>query len=81
MVRIIRLSWLALAQTTVFLVLATKMSGPLTASERWTTLNNVSPLRENNCPLLSDGKVPSLNGAGQCVRLPPDIHGSYIQGT
>ncbi|HEV2329883.1 MAG TPA: fibronectin type III domain-containing protein [Verrucomicrobiae bacterium] len=35
----------------------------------------------NNCLLLSDGTVLAMNGGGQCARLTPDIHGSYINGT
>jgi hypothetical protein len=31
--------------------------------------------------LLSDGSVLGMNGSGACVRLTPDIHGSYINGT
>lgn len=35
----------------------------------------------NNCILMSDGTVLGMNGAGQCVKLTPDIHGSYFNGT
>jgi len=31
--------------------------------------------------LLSDGSVLGMNGAGQCVKLTPDSHGSYVNGT
>jgi len=47
----------------------------------WTALAGSPPLGVNNCLLLSDGAVLGMNGAGQCVRLAPDIHGSYINGT
>ncbi len=47
----------------------------------WTALAGSPPLGVNKCLLLSDGTVLGMNGAGQCVRLTPDIHGSYINGT
>jgi hypothetical protein len=42
---------------------------------------NSPPVGLNNCLLMSDGTVLGMNGAGQCARLTPDIHGSYINGT
>src|ERR1022692_1163972 len=51
------------------------------ASSTWTALNNAPPVGVNNCLLLSDGTVLGMNGAGQCVKLTPDIHGSYVNGT
>ena len=47
----------------------------------WTALATAPPVGVNNCLLLSDGTVLGMNGAGQCVKLTPDIHGSYIKGT
>jgi hypothetical protein len=47
----------------------------------WTALVQAPPVGVNNCLLLSDGSVLSMNGNGQCARLTPDIHGSYINGT
>jgi len=47
----------------------------------WTTLAHSPPVGINNCLLLSDGTVLGLNSGGQCARLTPDIHGSYINGT
>src|SRR5580658_8877927 len=47
----------------------------------WTALNNAPPVGLNNCLLLSDGTVLGMNGAGQCAKLTPDIHGSYVNGT
>lgn len=55
-------------------------SGPVQAGT-WTALANSPPLGINNCLLLSDGTVLGMNGAGQCVKLTPDIHGSYVNGT
>jgi hypothetical protein len=51
------------------------------AAGTWTALNNAPPVGVNNCLLLSDGSVLGMNGAGQCVKLTPDIHGSYINGS
>ena len=61
----------------VFLLLAAYRADAGT----WTALANSPPVGVNNCLLLSDGTVLGMNGAGQCVRLAPDIHGSYINGT
>ena len=51
------------------------------AGGTWTPLTNSPPVSVNNCMLLSDGTVLTMNGAGQCNKLTPDIHGSYINGT
>jgi fibronectin type 3 domain-containing protein/regulation of enolase protein 1 (concanavalin A-like superfamily) len=52
------------------------------AGGTWTALNNAPPSGGvNNCLLMSDGTVLAMNGNGQCFRLTPDIHGSYINGT
>ena len=51
------------------------------AAGTWTALNNAPPVGVNNCLLLTDGTVLGMNGAGQCVKLTPDIHGSYINGS
>ncbi|HXA45906.1 MAG TPA: hypothetical protein VNZ25_10395, partial [Candidatus Angelobacter sp.] len=47
----------------------------------WTALTHVPPVGVNNCQLLGDGTVLGMNSGGQCVRLTPDIHGSYVNGT
>jgi Galactose oxidase, central domain len=47
----------------------------------WTPLTSGPPIGVNNCLLLSDGTVLAMNGGGQCAKLTPDIHGSYINGT
>ena len=47
----------------------------------WTPLTTAPPLGVNNCLLLSDGTVLAMNGSGQCAKLTPDIHGSYINGS
>lgn len=62
----------------VFLLLAAYRAD---AAGTWTALASSPPVGVNNCLLLSDGTVLGMNGAGQCVRLTPDIHGSYINGT
>lgn len=31
--------------------------------------------------VLSDGTIYTDNGSGQCLRLTPDIHGNYRNGT
>jgi hypothetical protein len=51
------------------------------AAGTWTSLASSPPVGVNNCILMSDGTVLGMNGAGQCVKLTPDIHGSYINGT
>lgn len=51
------------------------------AGGTWAPLASGPPVGVNNCLLLSDGTVMGMNGAGQCVRLTPDIHGSYVNGT
>ena len=47
----------------------------------WTALAHSPPVGINNCLLMSDGTVLGMNSGGQCARLTPDIHGSYINGT
>jgi hypothetical protein len=47
----------------------------------WTPLTTAPPIGVNNCLLLSDGTVLAMNGGGQCAKLTPDVHGSYINGT
>ncbi len=51
------------------------------AGGTWSTTLPSPPVGVNNCMLLSDGTVLGMNGAGQCVKLTPDIHGSYLNGT
>lgn len=57
------------------------LPGLAEAAGTWTSLASVPPTGVNNCMLLSDGTVLGMNGNGGCVRLTPDIHGSYIHGT
>ena len=65
-----------------FLVLAGAGTGQLIAGGTWTALTNAPPSGGvNNCLLMSDGTVLGMNGNGQCFRLTPDSHGSYINGT
>lgn len=54
---------------------------PAAAGGTWAQLASAPPVGVNNCMLLSDGTVLGMNGAGQCVQLTPDSHGSYINGT
>src|SRR5579884_445692 len=54
---------------------------PSQAVGTWTALANTPPTSVNNCLLLSDGTVLALDGNGNCNKLTPDIHGSYINGT
>jgi len=51
------------------------------AGGTWAPLASGPPVGINNCLLLSDGTVLGMNGAGQCAKLTPDIHGSYINGS
>src|SRR5271156_6450791 len=51
------------------------------AAGTWTALASGPPAGVNNCMLMSDGTVLGMNGSGACVKLTPDIHGSYINGT
>ena len=45
---------------------------------RW---SNTPPWGSQQLLLMSDGTVLAMNGNGQCFRLTPDSHGSYINGT
>ncbi len=56
-------------------------AGDSMASGTWTALNSPPPVGVNNGMVMSDGTVLGMNGSGQCVKLTPDIHGSYINGT
>ncbi|HXC34478.1 MAG TPA: putative Ig domain-containing protein [Candidatus Acidoferrales bacterium] len=47
----------------------------------WTALATAPPVGVNSALVLSDGTILTDNGSGQCARLTPDIHGSYINGT
>jgi len=66
----------------VFFVLTVGAACQSVAGGTWTALNNAAPSGGvNNCLLLSDGTVLTMNGNGQCFRLTPDSHGSYVNGT
>ncbi len=54
--------------------------GRAVAGGTWTPLASGPPVGVNNAMLLSDGTVLGMNGAGQCVKLTPDSHGSYVNG-
>jgi hypothetical protein len=67
---------------TILAVLLTTLIANLAQGRgTWTPLASGPPVGVNNCLLLTDGTVLGMNGAGQCVQLTPDIHGSYINGT
>src|SRR5215469_10291516 len=51
------------------------------AAGTWTALANGPPVNVNEALVLSDGSILTDDGSGQCARLTPDIHGSYINGT
>lgn len=57
------------------------LPGLAAAGGTWSPLASAPPAGVNNCMLLSDGTVLGMNGGGGCVKLTPDIHGSYINGT
>src|SRR5579859_1583897 len=57
------------------------LPGMAVAAGTWTPLASAPPAGINNCMLLSDGTVLGMNGGGGCVKLTPDSHGSYINGT
>ncbi len=47
----------------------------------WAPLASAPPLGVNHAMVLSDGTIYTDNGSGQCLRLTPDAHGSYRNGT
>ena len=51
------------------------------AAGTWTALTTAPPFSVNEALVLSDGSILTDNSSGQCARLTPDIHGSYINGT
>ncbi|HEV2329710.1 MAG TPA: putative Ig domain-containing protein [Verrucomicrobiae bacterium] len=51
------------------------------AAGTWSPLTTAPPVGVNSALVLSDGTILTDNGSGQCARLTPDIHGSYINGT
>ena len=63
------------------LLLALLLPRASTAAGTWTALVSSPPDGVNNCMLMSDGTVLGMNGSGDCAKLTPDIHGSYVNGT
>ena len=62
------------------------LSGWLIPSEAvaggtWSALATAPPTGVNASMLLSDGTVFTYDSSGNCNRLTPDIHGSYVNGT
>src|SRR6266704_2928795 len=51
------------------------------AAGTWASMATAPPLGVNHAMVLSDGTIYTDNGNGQCLRLTPDIHGSYRNGT
>jgi hypothetical protein len=51
------------------------------AGGTWAPLASAPPLGVNHAMVLSDGTIYTDNGSGQCLRLTPDIHGGYQNGT
>ncbi|MEY4918608.1 MAG: hypothetical protein RL616_2521, partial [Verrucomicrobiota bacterium] len=51
------------------------------AGGTWAPLVNGPPTGVNSTMLLSDGTVFTYDGGGNCNKLTPDIHGSYVNGT
>ena len=51
------------------------------AGGTWTPLASAPPTGVNASMVLSDGTVLAYDGNGNCNKLTPDIHGSYINGT
>lgn len=56
-------------------------SGEAVASGTWTPLTTAPPTGVNCALVLSDGSIFTDDGSGNCDKLTPDIHGSYINGT
>lgn len=65
---------------TTSLILALALSKAM-AFGIWTPLTSTPPTGVNHAMVLSDGTILTDNGNGNCCRLTPDIHGSYINGT
>ncbi len=51
------------------------------AGGTWAPLVNGPPTGVNASMLLDDGTVLTYDGSGNCNKLTPDIHGSYLNGT
>ena len=51
------------------------------AGGTWAPMASAPPLGVNHAMVLSDGTIFTDNGNGQCLRLTPDIHGNYRNGT
>ncbi|MBW8864369.1 MAG: hypothetical protein JF609_05485 [Verrucomicrobia bacterium] len=63
---------------TLLFLLATQ---EVIAGGTWTPITSSPPTGVNASMVLSDGTVLTYDGNGNCNRLTPDIHGSYINGT
>jgi hypothetical protein len=46
----------------------------------WSSMS-IPPVGSGIAVMLSDGTMMSMDGGGNCVRLTPDLHGSYTNGT
>src|SRR5580692_10042415 len=50
------------------------------ASGTWSSMA-IPSVGSGIAELMSDGTVMSMDGSGNCVKLTPDMHGSYVNGT
>ena len=73
--------FLKLDRLRILAALLLLLPGKTMAGGTWTALASGPPAGINNCMLMSDGTVLGMNGSGVCVKLTPDIHGNYINGT
>lgn len=71
----------ALASCVVIAIAMLAMMPLKSVAGSWTALANSPPVSVNEALVLSDGSILTDNGSGQCARLTPDIHGSYVNGT
>lgn len=51
------------------------------AAGTWASMASAPPVGVNHAMVLSDGTIFTDNGNGECLRLTPDSHGSYRNGT
>jgi len=51
------------------------------AGGTWSPLTTAPPKAVNHATVLSDGTILTDNENGECCRLTPDSHGSYLHGT
>ena len=64
----------------MFLLVGLMSSCCVEASGTWSSMA-IPSVGSGIAELMSDGTVISMDGSGDCVKLTPDIHGSYANGT